>query len=53
MSNDNKPIRKGDIIETKIESLAFGGKGIGRYDGLTLLLKELYRDRQFAARSQS
>ncbi|ACS78771.1 23S rRNA (uracil(1939)-C(5))-methyltransferase RlmD [Maridesulfovibrio salexigens] len=39
MSNDNKPIHKGDIIETKIESLAFGGKGIGRYEGLTLFVE--------------
>ena len=41
MSNDNKPIRKGDIIETKIESLAFGGKGIGRYEGLTLFVENV------------
>ncbi|NDV21156.1 23S rRNA (uracil(1939)-C(5))-methyltransferase RlmD [Desulfovibrio sp. JC022] len=39
MSNDTKPIRKGDIIETKIESLAFGGRGIGRYEGLTLFVE--------------
>lgn len=39
MSNDTKPVCKGDIVETKIESLAFGGKGIGRYEGLTLFVE--------------
>jgi len=39
MSNENGPIRKGDIVETKIESLAFGGRGIGRYEGLTLFVE--------------
>ncbi|WP_419780866.1 23S rRNA (uracil(1939)-C(5))-methyltransferase RlmD [Maridesulfovibrio sp.] len=39
MPNENKPINKGDIVETKIESLAFGGKGIGRYEGLTLFVE--------------
>ncbi|WP_415718684.1 23S rRNA (uracil(1939)-C(5))-methyltransferase RlmD [Maridesulfovibrio sp.] len=39
MPNENKPINKGDIVETEIESLAFGGKGIGRYEGLTLFVE--------------
>ncbi|WP_321405023.1 23S rRNA (uracil(1939)-C(5))-methyltransferase RlmD [Maridesulfovibrio sp.] len=39
MSNNTSPIRKGDIVETRIESLAFGGRGIGRFEGLTLFVE--------------
>ncbi|NDV25432.1 23S rRNA (uracil(1939)-C(5))-methyltransferase RlmD [Desulfovibrio sp. JC010] len=41
MSNETKPVRKGDIVETEIESLAFGGRGIGRYEGLTLFVENV------------
>jgi len=39
MSSETKPIQKGDTVETVIESLAFGGRGVGRYEGLTLFVE--------------
>ncbi|PIR55445.1 23S rRNA (uracil(1939)-C(5))-methyltransferase RlmD [Candidatus Peregrinibacteria bacterium CG10_big_fil_rev_8_21_14_0_10_36_19] len=31
-------IRKGDIVEFKVESIAFGGRGVGKYDGKTIFV---------------
>ncbi len=33
-------IRKGDIIELKIDKMAFGGQGIARVDGLVVFIKK-------------
>lgn len=31
-------LRKGQVLDLKIESIAFGGKGVGRHDGLTVFV---------------
>ncbi|WP_027723208.1 23S rRNA (uracil(1939)-C(5))-methyltransferase RlmD [Maridesulfovibrio zosterae] len=38
MSNDTAPISKGSTIECTIESLAFGGQGIARHEGMTVFV---------------
>ncbi|OEU70202.1 MAG: 23S rRNA (uracil-5-)-methyltransferase RumA [Desulfovibrio sp. S3730MH75] len=38
MSNKTNTLVKGDTIEVEIESLAFGGQGIARLDGLTVFV---------------
>ncbi|CCO22487.1 23S rRNA (uracil(1939)-C(5))-methyltransferase RlmD [Maridesulfovibrio hydrothermalis] len=38
MSNENTPITKGSTIEVTIESLAFGGQGIARHEGMTIFV---------------
>lgn len=38
MSNETTPISKGSTIECTIESLAFGGQGIARHEGMTIFV---------------
>lgn len=38
MTNETAPISKGSIIECTIESLAFGGQGIARHEGMTIFV---------------
>ncbi|WP_432737937.1 23S rRNA (uracil(1939)-C(5))-methyltransferase RlmD [Maridesulfovibrio sp. FT414] len=38
MTNDNEALSRGSIFECEIESLAFGGKGIARHDGMTVFV---------------
>jgi 23S rRNA (uracil1939-C5)-methyltransferase len=32
-------LRKGDIVEVKVTDLAYGGKGVGKIDGLVILIR--------------
>ena len=43
-------VRKGDIIETKIERLAFGGKGVSRYNGLVIFVDDAIPEQQVRVR---
>ncbi|MBI9109744.1 23S rRNA (uracil(1939)-C(5))-methyltransferase RlmD [Maridesulfovibrio ferrireducens] len=38
MTNENNALAKGSTIEIEIESLAFGGQGIARHEGLTIFV---------------
>ena len=33
-------LKKGDIIELEIDSLAYGGEGIGKYNGLAVFIPD-------------
>ncbi len=45
-----KKIRKNEVIEVTIESLAFGGLGVAHYDGFTLFIKRALPYQKVAAR---
>ena len=43
-------VRKGDSIELEIESLAFGGKGVAKVDGLAIFVERTLPGQKVLAR---
>lgn len=47
---EQRVVKKGDSIELEIESLAFGGKGVAKVDGLAIFVERTIPGQKVLAR---